>query len=113
MFYSIYRHALWLKLFKTGVKGKILRIVKDMYDEIKSCVKHLNSYSDSFSYSVGLRQGEVISTVLVSLFLEDLELFFQDKVSTGILIDDIVLILLLFADDRYFLVIRLKTYKRT
>ena len=81
------------------VKCKILRIVKDMYHEIKFCVKHLNSYSDFFSYSVGLRQGEVISPVLVSLFLEDLELFLQDKVSTGNLIDDIVLILLLFADD--------------
>ena len=40
-----------------------------------------------------------MSPVLVSLFLEDLELFLQDNNESGLTIDDIVLILLLFADD--------------
>ena len=35
-------------------------------------------------------------TVLVSLFLEDLELFLQDSINSGLLIDDLVLICLLF-----------------
>ena len=38
-FDSIYRNALWLKMFKTGIDGKLLRIVKDMYQKVKSCVK--------------------------------------------------------------------------
>ena len=29
-FYSIYRNALWLKLYKTVIRGKILKIVKDI-----------------------------------------------------------------------------------
>jgi len=33
------------------------------------------------------------------LFLEDLELFLQDSINSGLLIDDKVLIILLFADD--------------
>ena len=37
-FDSIYRNALWLKLYKTGIRGKILQIVKDMYENVKSCV---------------------------------------------------------------------------
>ena len=62
---------------------------------MKSCA----SYSDYFSYAVGLRQGEVMSPILFSLFVEDLELYLQDSINTGLSIDDIVLIMLLFADD--------------
>jgi hypothetical protein len=98
-FDSVYRNALWLKLFKSGVQGKVLRIIKNMYQVVKSCVKHCNSFSDFFELSVGLRQGEIMSPVLVSLFLEDLELFLQDNVNSGLLIDDILVIVLLFADD--------------
>ena len=102
-FDSIYRNALWLKLFRAGIQGKMLRIVKCMYEKVKSCVKSCNSFSDFFEYSVGLRQGEVISPILVSLFLEDLELYLQKRAESGLLIDDIVLILLLFADDMVIL----------
>ena len=40
-------------------------------------MKHCNKFSDFFEYAVGVRQGEVISPILVSLFLEDLEMFLQ------------------------------------
>lgn len=101
-FDSIYRNALWLKMYKSGIKGKLLRIVKDMYENVKSCVKSCTSYSDYFSYAVGLRQGEVMSPILFSLFVEDLEFYLLNNtasVYSGLNIDDIVLILLLFADD--------------
>ncbi len=52
-----------------------------------------------FEYSVGLRQGEIISPLMFSVFLEDLELFLQDQVGSGIELDELALILLLFADD--------------
>ena len=98
-FDSIYRNTLWLKLFKLGIRGKLLRIIRDMYQKFKSCVKCCNSYSDYFEYAVGLRQGEVISPILFSMFVEDLELYLQNNVDLGLNIDDIVLIMLLFADD--------------
>ena len=40
-----------------------------------------------------------MSPILFYLFVEDLELFLQDSVNSGLNIDDIVLIMLLFADD--------------
>ena len=98
-FDSIYRNGMWLKLFKTGIQSKMLRIVKNMYAKVKSCVKSCNTFSDCFEYSVGLRQGEVISPILVSLFLADLELFLQNNINSDILIDNIAIIILLFADD--------------
>jgi len=98
-FDSIDRNGLWIKLYKKGIQEKILRIFRDMYNNVKSCVKHLSSFSDYFSYAVDLRQGEVMSPLLFSLFIEDLELYLQDDVNCGIAIDDIILLLLLFADD--------------
>ena len=74
-----------------------------MYSHVKSRVKHCNSLSEYFEYSVGLRQGEVVSPLLVSLFLEDLEMFLQNNANAGIELNDIVLLVLLFADDMVIL----------
>ena len=102
-FDCIYRNALWLKLFNIGINGKILRILKDMYNKVKSCVKLCNSYSDFFEYSVGLRQGEVLSPILFSLFIDDIESFLRHGNQNGLTINEITLILLLFADDMVIL----------
>ena len=42
-FDSVYRNALWLKLYKQGIQGKLLRIVRDMYLKVKSCIKLCNN----------------------------------------------------------------------
>ena len=81
----------------------MLRIIKDMYNKVKSCVRGCNSYSDFFDCAVDLKQGEVISPMLFSLFIEDLELFLQDDQCCGLSIDDITFILMLFADDMVIL----------
>ena len=70
-----------------------------MYQKVKSCVRSCGKYSDFFEYSVGLRQGEIMSPILFSLFVDDLELCLQGNPDSGLVIDDIVLIILLFADD--------------
>ena len=53
-------------------------------------------YSDFFEY---LRQREIMSPILFSLLVDDLELFLQGTPDSGLVIDDIVLIILLFVDD--------------
>jgi len=62
-------------------------------------VKSCNSYSEYFEYAIGLRQGEIMSPVMFSLFVEDIELHMQSKVDSGVQIDDIMLTMLLFEDD--------------
>ena len=37
-FDSVYRNALWYKLFNMGLDGKILRIFREMYSIVKSCI---------------------------------------------------------------------------
>ena len=82
-----------------GLDGKILVMFRSMYTVVKSSVKHCNSFSDFFSISVGLRQGLNNSPAMFALFLEDLELFLQDRVNCGLSIFDLCVMLLCFADD--------------
>ena len=70
-----------------------------MYDCVKCCVRHCGNYSEFFEVSVGLKQGETLSPILFSLFIEDLELYLQGRPGSGLNIKDINLLLLLFADD--------------
>lgn len=102
-FDSVYLNGLWFKLFNLGLNGKILRVLKDMYTKVKTCVRGCNSYSDFFECAIGLKQGEVLSPALFSLFIEDLELFLQNDQTCGLTFDDITFILMLFADDMVIL----------
>ena len=72
-FDSVYNNVLWLKLCKMGINGKVLRIIRAMYDSVKCCVRHCGSYSDFFEVSVGLKQGETLSPISCFLFIEALE----------------------------------------
>ena len=38
-FDNIYRNALWFKMHRLGINAKLLRIVRNMYANIKSCIK--------------------------------------------------------------------------
>src|SRR5690348_17141800 len=35
---SVWRDGLWKRLWDAGVRGKMWRIIKNMYQEVKSCV---------------------------------------------------------------------------
>ena len=87
-FDSVYLNGLFLKLNKSGIGGKTLKIIKSIYSNIKNRVRACNSYSDFFNCAVGLKQGEIMSPMLFSLFIEDLELFIQDSPTSGLTIDD-------------------------
>lgn len=63
-FDSIYRTALWFKLYKLGINGKMLKIVRSMYDQVRCQVKHCEQYSDFMNIVIGLKQGEICSPLL-------------------------------------------------
>ena len=69
----VWREALWYKLLRSSVNGKILSVIKNMYKGIKSYVVNGSSHSDYFASCRGVRQGENLSPLLFSLFINDLE----------------------------------------
>ena len=75
------------------IDGKMLRKIKNMYFQVKSCVKCCNTYSEYFECAIGLKQGEVISPILFSVFLDDLELFLQNGNDSGLSLDDLTFII--------------------
>ena len=105
-FDSIWREALWHKLIKIGINGKILVVLKNMYSDIKSCVRVNQNMSDFFISLSGLRQGENLSPILFSLFVDDLENYLisngNDFINFDIDFDIeqfIKILVLMYADD--------------
>ena len=52
------RDVIWYKLIKYGVRGKMLDIIKSMYEHVKSRVKYNNTLSEDFRCVLGVRQGK-------------------------------------------------------
>ena len=110
---SVQRELLWGKLLNAGVNGKVLCVMRDMYAKAKACVKTRHGLSQFFVSNVGLGQGENLSPVLFSLFLNDLKGFLTSNNVQGLKIpfalaqdvclqdinNFLYLFLLLYADD--------------
>ena len=97
--YVYERDILWYKLIKIGIRGRMLDLVKSIYNTVKSRVKNNNTLSESFSCDIGVRQGECLSPFLFAMYVNDLEQELDDKGVNGIDIDMVKLLLLLYADD--------------
>ena len=95
----VVRDNLWFKLIKLGLRGKILNIIRSMYNVVKARVKYYNKLSDNYDCVLGVRQGECLSPFLFSMFLNDLEDTLITKGGDGLDVDDITLFLMLYADD--------------
>ncbi|MEW8548255.1 MAG: reverse transcriptase family protein [Candidatus Thiodiazotropha sp.] len=110
-FDSVWRMGLWRKLLNYNIDGKLFRVIFNMYNDIKSCVSLIGENS-AFSPSLsGVRQGENLSPILFSLYLNDLESYLLQNFCSGIDFNiedlDIVfylrLVVLLYADDTVIL----------
>ena len=78
-----------------------------MYNDVKSCVSHLGENSSFFASFAWVRQGENLSPVLFSLYLNDVSEYLLSNHQSGITLmgnyDNLEmylrLIVLLYADD--------------
>ena len=97
------RSKLWCKLIKQGVEGKMLNVIKSLYDKVKICVKFDGCLSDYFESRVGLFQGEVLSPILYSLYVNDCEIHFIRENCPAIDFNLVSVFLLMYADDMVLL----------
>ena len=73
-FDSISRKLLWPFLQKQGIRGKLFQCVKSMYNVVKVRVRDGASLTESIHCLRGVKQGNVCSPVLFSLFINELAL---------------------------------------
>ena len=73
-----------MKPLGNGINGNIFRIIYNMYQKLKSCVFPSEQQSDFFHSHCGVRQGENLSSVLFSLFFNDLNDYLQSSNCSGI-----------------------------
>ena len=109
-FDTVWRKGLWYKLLKKEIIGKILDIVYNMYQNIKSCVASEGKLSALFVSNVGVQQGENLSPLLFSIYVDDLENYLSANGSVPLKVDKMFntenvlkLLVLLYADDTLIL----------
>ena len=64
----VWRDGLWARLADIGVRGKMWRIIRMMYSSTSSSVFAGGKDSDFFDFDLGVRQGDVSSPLLFSIF---------------------------------------------
>ena len=100
-FDSISRKLLWPILLKNGIRGKLYHCVRSMYDSVKAQIRCGTSLTEYISCTQGVKQGDVCSPVLFSLFVNELalEIISNGRHGANISNEFIELFILLFADD--------------
>ncbi len=102
----INRESLWSKLKQMGVPEKMVNALQCICCRVQCCLR-LNGISSSyFNVSSGLKQGCLLSPILLNLFLNDLILELEAS-GCGIDIGEEKVCILCYADD---LVIISETY---
>lgn len=82
----VYWSLLWTKLLHTNISGKIkkvLQVSRCLYNNVKSCVKVVNVDLSYFPCNVVVRQGDDVSPLLFSIYLNDFKEYIN-KESSGI-----------------------------
>ena len=107
-FDKVWRGGLWTKLSKTNINGKCLKFIMNMYENIKSKISTSEGNSVFFPCQTGVRQGENLSPIMFSIYLNDLEQYLNSHMAPGITCETrndanyvvyLKLFILLFADD--------------
>ena len=69
---TVWHDGLWYKLWNSGVKGKLWRVIKGMYEASRSAVLLEGERSASFRVREGVAQGCSLSPILFSVLINDL-----------------------------------------
>ena len=100
-FDRIQHKILFHSLANKGIHGKFLNILKSMYGRLSACIKTEHGLTSYFPCNIGPRPGCVASSLIFTLFINDLVTLLRENCRNGIFITQDVpeVLCLLFADD--------------
>lgn len=87
---------LWYKLIRIGLSTKMLKLLMAIYDRVDLFLKYNGHIGDVINSSIGLKQGCPLSSILFSIFTNDIVKELSNNLS---LEERTKLFCLLFADD--------------
>ena len=94
----INRNILFYKIIKSGISGRIIDTVKDMYSKTKCSVKTPDGLSPDINNCFGVNQGGTLSPNLFRKYLADMSLYL-DQTHGVIINEDYIISHILWADD--------------
>lgn len=92
------RDLLSLKLPQAGVDGRFYWALKSLYADCVGCVQVNDEQTGWFRIPFGVKQGDILSPCLFSLFINDLALEMK-HLNLGVHLDSVIVAILLYADD--------------
>ena len=69
---KVQREVIWEVLEKKSVSDQYIEVIKDMYKDVRTCLKTVNGMSESFEVRIGVHQGSALSPYLFILVLDEL-----------------------------------------
>ena len=96
----VWRNGLLYKLIRHSISSKMKKMIGSIYANVKSCMKKVNGeLSDKFQCELGLRQCCVLSPLLFSLFINDLDDEIRSTNTKGCKLFDTYIHTLSYAND--------------
>ena len=92
------RSLLWIKLSKIDIQEKLWKVIKLLYNHVKSCIG-VGRLSDYSLNNIGLMQGEVLSPILFNLYVNDFVAEVLNSGCTPYEMSSLNLYLLMYAND--------------
>ena len=99
-FDTVNRNYLFYSLIKSGMHGKMLQLIIEIYSNVKATVRTDEGLTDFLECNLGVRQGCMLSPRLFIIFINELEKMLKKSKFRGISLGNAIeVFLLMYADD--------------
>ena len=72
---------LWKKMQSVNINGRVLEVIRNLYQKTKACVRVNGELSDVFKCRMGVRQGDTLSPLLFIIYINDFKNIISQKFS--------------------------------